>query len=218
MNFLFDVEHPVTIPALNENLEGILYIPKDSKGIILFAHGSGSSRLSVRNQFVARILQQAQFATLLFDLLTPAEEAYDSQTFELRFDIRLLASRLLHVTKWIKEQLTTLHLPIGFFGASTGAGAALMAAAKDPQLAKVIVSRGGRPDLAGDALQHVTASTLLIVGGDDKGVIELNQQALEMLTCVKELVLVPGATHLFEEPGKLEKVADLARDWFLKYM
>lgn len=213
-----DIEYPVSIPVVKEKLDGLLFVPKAARGIVLFVHGSGSSRLSPRNQFVARVLKKSNLATLLFDLLTPEEEAYDEKTYELRFDIRLLAARLLHATKWIKEQVITSHLPIGYFGASTGGGAALMAAAREPDLVSAIVSRGGRPDLAGEALQHVVAPTLLIIGGDDPAVIDLNMQAAEKLECTKQVEVIPGATHLFEEPGKLEKVAHLANDWFLQYL
>lgn len=213
-----DTEYPVAIPAAKETLDGLLRVPNKSIGLVLFAHGSGSSRFSVRNQLVARWLQEANIATLLFDLLTPEEEAFDAKTLEFRFDIRLLASRLLHAAKWIKEQTITSTLPLGFFGASTGAGAALLAGAKEPDLVRAIVSRGGRPDLAGDALHHVTAPTLLIVGGNDDAVIKLNREASEKLTCEKKLEIIPGATHLFEEPGKLEQAASLAKSWFLAYL
>lgn len=193
-------------------LFGQLTVPPEAAGLVLFAHGSGSSRLSPRNQFVARYLEKKGLATLLFDLLTAQEEAVDEETRELRFDIPLLAKRLSAATDWAIGQSP---LPICYFGASTGAAAALMAAAEKGALIKAVVSRGGRPDLALDALLKVTAPTLLIVGGFDYGVIELNQEALAKLKCSKKLEIVPEATHLFEEEGKLEAVAKLAADWFL---
>lgn len=215
--YTHDTEHPVMIPSGKVILDGILHVPKNSTGVVLFVHGSGSSRLSVRNQFVARVLQQAGLATLLFDLLTPEEEKIDDITRELRFDIAFLASRLISATDWIKETPIVHHLPIGYFGASTGGGAAIVAGAKEESV-KAIVSRGGRPDLAGNALMSVMAPTLLIVGGNDDVVIKLNQEALEKLHCMKQLEIVSGATHLFEEPGTLEQVAELAKEWFLRYM
>ncbi|WP_348266094.1 phosphoribosyltransferase family protein [Edaphobacter paludis] len=206
----------VTIDLIDVRLEGTLSIPNNPKGIVLFAHGSGSSRHSVRNRYVAQVLQSEGFATLLFDLLTSEEEAVDSQTAELRFDIALLAKRLVGVTQWITRHPATRNLAIGYFGASTGAAAALVAASRLPGLVTAIVSRGGRPDLAGEALITVRASVLLIVGGKDEMVIGLNRQAHNRLQCPnKELVIVPGATHLFEEAGALEKVAQLAADWFV---
>jgi len=194
-------------------LEGILGLPTDPSGIIVFAHGSGSGRLSPRNNFVARQLQQRCLATLLLDLLTP-DEANDRQKV---FDIDLLADRLLLAKAWLEEDARTKHLGIGYFGASTGAGAALQAAARDPSKIQAVVSRGGRPDLAEPYLPSVTAPTLLIVGGWDEPVIEMNQAAYELLTCEKKLIIVPGATHLFEEPGTLEQVAEYACKWFLRY-
>jgi len=191
-------------------LFGELTLPKSSKGLILFAHGSGSGRHSPRNQFVAHKLQSIGLATLLFDLLTLEEEAIDEETTEFRFNIPFLAKRLISVTDWVMENHK---FPIGYFGASTGAAAALIAAAERDVGA--VVSRGGRPDLAKAALPKVKAPTLLIVGGLDREVIELNQMALELLNCPKKLEIVPGATHLFEEPGKLEAVSKLAGDWFL---
>ncbi len=191
-----------------------LTIPENAVALVLFAHGSGSSRHSPRNQFVARILNDAGLATLLFDLLTQQEEAVDMQTRELRFNIQLLAERLVHATKWAKRQEQTRNLQLGYFGSSTGAAAALVAAAEIPQDVGAIVSRGGRPDLAGDALPKVTAPTLLIVGGNDDIVIELNEMARDQMRCEVKLEIVPGATHLFEEPGAQEKVAQLASDWF----
>jgi dienelactone hydrolase len=185
---------------------------------VLFAHGSGSSRHSPRNQFVARTLNDAGLATLLFDLLTQEEEAIDMQTRELRFNIHLLAERLGHATKWAKQQQQTCDLQIGYFGSSTGGAAALVAAVDVPQDVGAVVSRGGRPDLAGEALPKVQAPTLLIVGGNDDIVIELNEQARDRMRCEVKLEIIPGATHLFEEPGTLEKVAKLASDWFVKHL
>jgi len=185
---------------------------------VLFAHGSGSSRHSPRNRYVARLLNDAKLGTLLIDLLTTDEELADQQTAELRFDIGLLAARLLSATDWLAGQRNTQGLRIGYFGASTGAGAALVAAAERPDLVSAIVSRGGRPDLAGSALPRVLAPTLLIVGANDLPVIQLNQAALEQLHCEKSLVIVPRATHLFEEPGALDEVARLAREWFGRYL
>jgi pimeloyl-ACP methyl ester carboxylesterase len=197
-----------------EGLSGDLVIPERALGIVLFAHGSGSSRHSPRNRYVAGVLQQGGFATLLLDLLTAAEEEVDSSTGDLRFDIGLLAARLLEAVEWLHRAQGTRSLPIGCFGASTGAGAALVAAAERPALVRGVVSRGGRPDLAGSALPRVRAPTLLIVGGDDGPVIALNENAMAEMRCEKRLSIVPGATHLFEEPGALEEVARLARGWF----
>ena len=195
-------------------LPGNLHLPEDAGALVLFAHGSGSSRHSPRNQFVARILNDAGLATLLFDLLTPEEEAADVRTREHRFNISLLAERLVHATKWAKQQPQTRDLRIGYFGSSTGGAAALVAAVDVPQDVGAVVSRGGRPDLAGEALPKVQAPTLLIVGGNDDIVIELNEQARDRMHCEVKLEIIPGATHLFEEPGTLEKVAKLASDWF----
>ena len=208
----------VVVPVDGVRLAGDLSIPDQAIGVVLFAHGSGSSRHSPRNRFVARVLQEAQLATLLIDLLTEAEEAVDTRTAHLRFDIALLASRLASVTDWLRRDPATASLALGYFGASTGAGAALVAAAARPADVGAIVSRGGRPDLAGDALERVRAPTLLIVGGNDPLVLDLNRQALARLPGTKRLVVVPGATHLFEEPGALEQVAALARDWFVRYL
>jgi putative phosphoribosyl transferase len=205
----------VQIQAGQYVLSGTLTIPKSATALVLFAHGSGSSRHSPRNQFVARTLNQAGLATLLFDLLTPEEEAADLHTREHRFNIDLLAERLVGATNWAKQQEQTRDLKIGYFGSSTGGGAALVAAAEIPQLIGAVVSRGGRPDLAADALPTVQAPTLLIVGGNDAVVIELNQMARDQMRCEVKLAIVPGATHLFEEPGTLEKVAKLASDWFV---
>jgi putative phosphoribosyl transferase len=205
----------VRISADSMALEGNLSLPENATALVLFAHGSGSSRHSPRNQFVARTLNNAGLATLLFDLLTPEEEAIDARTAELRFNIGLLAERLVHATKWAKQQEQTRDLRIGYFGSSTGGGAALVAAAEVPQDVGAVVSRGGRPDLAGEALPKVQAPTLLIVGGNDDVVIELNEQARDRMRREVKLEIVPGATHLFEELGALEKVAKLASDWFL---
>jgi dienelactone hydrolase len=203
-----------TIPAAGATLAGDLTVPRDASAIVLFAHGSGSSRLSPRNQFVARVLANAGIATLLMDLLTEAEEIEDEVSGSLRFDIELLAERLLAATDWLSTQPDTEDLTIAYFGASTGAAAALLAAAERPETVKAIVSRGGRPDMAGSALSRVRAPTLLIVGGEDKLVIDLNRGAFAELGCEKRLELVPGASHLFEEPGTLRQVAELARNWF----
>jgi putative phosphoribosyl transferase len=207
--------YEVHIPAGRATLDGNLTIVDGATALVLFAHGSGSSRHSPRNQFVARTLNKAGLATLLFDLLTPDEELIDVRTAELRFNIGLLAERLVHATRWARQEQQTCHLRIGYFGSSTGGGAALVAAAALPQDVGAVVSRGGRPDLAGEALPKVQAPTLLIVGGNDDIVIELNEQARDQMRCEVKLKIVPGATHLFEEPGALEKVAKLASDWFL---
>jgi putative phosphoribosyl transferase len=208
----------VQIHAGRAVLSGNLHTPEGASALVLFAHGSGSSRHSPRNQFVARTLNDAGLATLLFDLLTQEEEAIDIQTREIRFNIHLLAERLVHATKWAKQQEQTRDLRIGYFGSSTGAAAALVAAIDVPPDVGAIVSRGGRPDLAGQALPKVQAPTLLIVGGDDDIVIELNEQARDRMRCEVKLEIVPGATHLFEEPGALEKVAKLASDWFVNHI
>lgn len=199
-------------------LGGTLVIPPNARGIVLFAHGSGSSRHSPRNRFVAGVLQEAGFATLLMDLLTDQEDAIDQFTREFRFDIGRLSRRLVSAIDWLEAQPPTQDLPVGLFGASTGAAAALIAAAARPRRARAVVSRGGRPDLAGDALTRVSAPTLLIVGANDAPVITLNSLALDRMQGMRELVLVEGATHLFEEPGTLEEASQLARDWFLRYM
>ncbi len=204
----------VQIQAGRAVLSGNLIIPQNAAALVLFAHGSGSSRHSPRNQFVARTLNDAGLGTLLFDLLTPDEEAIDVHTREHRFNIGLLAERLVHATKWAKQQEQTRDLRIGYFGSSTGGGAALVAAAEIPVDVGAVVSRGGRPDLAGEALPKVQAPTLLIVGGNDDIVIDLNEMARDQMRCEVKLEISPGATHLFEEPGALEKVANLASDWF----
>jgi putative phosphoribosyl transferase len=211
-------ERLVEVPAGTVTLEGNLTLPEEAQAIVLFAHGSGSSRHSPRNRYVARVLNEAKLATLLIDLLTLHEEVIDTRTAHLRFDIDLLAERLVDATDWLTQFPDTKHLPIGYFGASTGAAAALAAAAVRPDVVGAVVSRGGRPDLAGSALPRVRAPTLLIVGGDDGQVIELNRAALAQLCCEKQLVIVPAATHLFEEPGALDEVARLARDWFQRYL
>jgi len=208
----------VRIPVDGEHLDGDLQIPDGAAGMVLFAHGSGSSRHSVRNRFVARLLNRAGFATLLVDLLTPGEEQVDIKTRHYRFDIPLLAARLGMAINWLRQDRLTRGLPIGLFGASTGGGAALMAAAEHPGDVMTVVSRGGRPDLAGSALSNVQAPTLLIVGGSDPLVIELNREAMEKLVCEKRLAIISGATHLFEEKGKLEDVAAQAIEWFRRHL
>lgn len=200
-------------------LEGILDLPKHAVGLVVFVHGSGSSRHSPRNQYVAKILNSRRLSTLLFDLLTKEEESLDERTRQIRFDIPLLAERLAGVTRWLDKEEEIGRFPLGYFGASTGAAAALVAAARLPRRVAAIVSRGGRPDLAAGALRAVKAPTLLLVGGCDFGVIELNQQALKALGCrEKELRIISGATHLFEEAGALEQVADQAAEWFEHYL
>jgi putative phosphoribosyl transferase len=211
-------EHLVRVAVGPVTLEGSLNLPEGAHGVVLFAHGSGSSRLSPRNRYVARTLNEAGLATLLVDLLTPDEEAIDLRSTHLRFDIGLLAERLTGATDWLAGDPRTRHLRIGYFGASTGAAAALVASGERPGLVGAIVSRGGRPDLAGPALARVQAPTLLIVGGDDTIVVELNRQALGQLHSEKRMVIVPGATHLFEEAGALEMVARLALEWFDRYL
>jgi putative phosphoribosyl transferase len=206
------------VPVDGTTLFSDLAIPVDARGMVIFAHGSGSSRHSPRNQFVARVLQQSDFGTLLMDLLTEKEEAIDNQTRELRFDIALLARRLTMTVDWLSAQPAYRNLPIGIFGASTGAAAALVAAAERPALIKSVVSRGGRPDLAGDALARVQAPTQLIVGAYDDAVLALNQQAMTRIKADVDLKIVPRATHLFEEPGALAQVADFAASWFWKTM
>lgn len=208
----------VTIPAGEASLEGHLSLPADAASLVVFAHGSGSSRWSPRNRSVAGVLHEARIATLLLDLLTPAEETVDDRTRHLRFDINLLAGRLGAATDWVATSPAARHLAVGYFGASTGAAAALVAAAAYPEAVRAIVSRGGRPDLAGDALRRVRAPTLLIVGERDPTVIALNQEARRHLAVESELVIVPGATHLFEEPGTLEEVGRLAAGWFSRHL
>jgi putative phosphoribosyl transferase len=208
----------VTIDTDRVTLNGDLSVPPGAVGVVLFAHGSGSSRHSPRNRSVAGVLRQAALATLLLDLLTANEERVDVETAALRFDIGLLARRLVGASEWLARELVTRALPLGYFGASTGGGAALVAAAQRPDAVRAVVSRGGRPDLAGEALAGVRAPTLLIVGGRDLPVIDMNRAAMARMTAETRLEIVPGATHLFEEPGALEQVAALARDWFLRYL
>jgi putative phosphoribosyl transferase len=208
------IEREVEIPSGRRRLDGTLKVPAGATGVVAFAHGSGSGRFSPRNQFVARVLQEANLATLLLDLLEE-EEAEDRRKV---FDIGLLAERLQSAADWLAQEPATCALRLGYFGASTGAGAALVAAARAPGAVSAVVSRGGRPDLARNYLSLVEAPTLLIVGGNDEVVIELNEQALRRLRCPKELVIVPGATHLFEEPGTLEEVARLAKEWFVRHL
>jgi putative phosphoribosyl transferase len=208
----------VQIPAGSILLEGELRVPSSATGIVLFAHGSGSSRHSPRNQYVASVICEAGVGTLLFDLLTREEESIDLRTRHLRFDIDLLARRLVDATNWIRQEPTFRHLRAGYFGSSTGGGAALVAAATLGAEIGAVVSRGGRPDLAGESLARVKSPTLLLVGGFDEQVIELNEAAYAQLQCEKELKIVAGATHLFEEPGTLEEVAHLAADWFRRHL
>ena len=209
---------PVRIPSNRHLLDADLGVPGTDRGIVIFAHGSGSSRHSRRNRHVAEVLQRAGLATLLLDLLTPEEEAVDERTRALRFDIPMLAKRVVHAIDWTAADARFTDRPIGLFGASTGAAAALIAAAERPQCVTAVVSRGGRPDLAAEALARVRAATLLIVGGFDTEVIRLNEQAMARLSAQHELAIVPNASHLFEEPGTLDQAASLARDWFLKWL
>ncbi|HEY3376875.1 MAG TPA: alpha/beta family hydrolase [Armatimonadota bacterium] len=206
--------HEVTIALEHVSLPGILGVPDGASGLVIFAHGSGSSRLSPRNNYVARVLREGGIGTLLFDLLTPVED----REFERRFDIELLTQRLVQTTRWVGQQPALQQLPLGYFGASTGSAAALNAAAELGVEIQAVVSRGGRPDLAAAALARVQAPTLLIVGGNDDLVIQMNQHAYEKMSAEKHLAIVPGATHLFEEPGALEAVARLATEWFQRYL
>jgi len=208
----------VSIPMQSADLQGDLTVPPSARGIVLFAHGSGSSRHSSRNQLVAAELNKVVLATLLFDLLTEQEEFEERNTRHLRFDITLLANRLETATDWVMRDTTLKGLPIGYFGASTGGGAALVAAAQYPDKVRAVVSRGGRPDLAGEALDHVRSPTLLIVGSEDDVIIQLNAKAFDRLHCEKRMEIIPGATHLFEEPGTLESVAHLASDWLGQHL
>ncbi len=208
----------VTIRINGLKLEGILHLPPKCEGVVLFAHGSGSSRFSKRNQYVAKVLQQRQIGTLLFDLLTKEEEREDDWTAQIRFDIPLLAERMVGATTWLEGYLGGRKLRFGYFGASTGAAAALVAAAKVPDKIAAVVSRGGRPDLAGESLAKVKAPTLLLVGGLDGIVVGMNEEALLRLSCEKKLQIVPGASHLFEEPGTLEAVAEAAGRWFARHL
>jgi dienelactone hydrolase len=211
-------ERIVSVRAGDTTLEGALVVPDGARGVVLFAHGSGSSRHSPRNVHVADELQAGGLGTLLLDLLTPTEEHVDLVTRELRFDIVLLAERLVGAIEWLSNQETTRTLPLGLFGASTGAAGALVAAARRPDRVGAVVSRGGRPDLAGADLPSVKAPTLLIVGGNDPVVIDLNRRAMARMTAPLQLEIIPRATHLFEEPGTLEQVARLARDWFVRHL
>jgi len=211
-------ENAVKIPVDKTTIEGNLILPPHAKGVVLFAHGSGSGRFSPRNQYVAKVLNKARIATLLIDLLTKQEEEEDLQTGQFRFDINLLAQRLIGATEWLRKNPRTKNLAFGYFGASTGAAAALIAAAKLPEYVKVVVSRGGRPDLALDYIPKVKAPTLFIVGGNDTVVIDLNKKAMKNFSAGKKLMILPGASHLFEETGKLEEVAKLAASWFSKYL
>jgi len=211
-------ERTVEISTGGVSLEGDLAIPEGARGIVLFAHGSGSSRHSARNRFVAEELRRGGLGTLLLDLLTAEEEQVDLRTRHLRFDIDLLADRLIGAMRWFDGEDDTRGLPVGLFGASTGGGAGLVAAARRPDRVDAVVSRGGRPDLAGEELPHVRAPTLLIVGSEDSVVIELNKRAMMKMVAPVKLAIVPGATHLFEEPGTLEQVAELARAWFVQYL
>ena len=218
MNYSDRDEGLVRVDADGAALEGNLIVPRDARGIVVFAHGSGSSRFSSRNRYVAQVLRSGGLGTLLIDLLTPQEERIDDRTAELRFDINMLADRVGGTVSWLREQPDYSRHAIGLFGASTGGGAALVAAADHPQQIGSVVSRGGRPDLAGPALPRVKAPTLLIVGGDDIPVIRMNQDAYAQMTCERKLEIVPGASHLFEEPGTLERVAELARAWFSEHL
>lgn len=206
----------VQIPLGIQRLQGELTLPPRARSIVLFAHGSGSGRHSPRNRFVAGVLAEADFATLLFDLLTEEEEAEDRFTGAFRFDLDLLALRLIRATDWLQGEPETAGMPVGYFGASTGAGAALMAAAQRPERVGAVVSRGGRPDLAGAALEKTAAPTLLIVGSEDRSVIRLNREAMARMGCERKLEIIPGAGHLFEEPGTLETAAILAAEWFAR--
>jgi dienelactone hydrolase len=212
------VESDIRVPIGKGTLEATLDMPRPTSAVVVFAHGSGSSRHSPRNRRVAETLRRAGLGTLLIDLLTPVEEIEDTATAHLRFDIPLLAGRLVSATDWLVEHLKARDLAVGYFGASTGAAAALVAATLRPDVVRAVVSRGGRPDLAADVLHQVHAPTLLIVGGDDQPVVGLNQAALNMLAGTKELTIVPGASHLFSEPGALNTVAELAAAWFVRYL
>lgn len=218
MNEVDFPKQQVQVRTGDATLDGYLSVPSDARGVVAFAHGSGSSRHSPRNQFVASVLYAAGLATLLFDLLTEEEEKVDVQTREHRFDIPLLARRVSGAVDWLQNQASTRDLAIGLFGASTGAAAALIAAASKPDAVRAVVSRGGRPDMAGDALPRVQVPTLLIVGGQDEPVIGMNREAMGRMETTNELTIVPGATHLFQEPGALEQVADHAAEWFSTHL
>ncbi len=212
------ISKEILIRINGKSIFGNLEIPPKAEGLIIFAHGSGSSRFSKRNNYVARILNKNNLGTLLFDLLTAEEEKIDNYTAEYRFNIELLAKRLIDVTDWLIKEPPLKNLKLGYFGASTGAAAALAAAAKRPDIIYAVVSRGGRPDLAMESLHEVKAPTLLIVGGEDFEVIELNRTAYENISAKKKLEIIPGATHLFEEPGALEEVSRISAEWFIKYL
>jgi putative phosphoribosyl transferase len=218
VNSALKEKNAVKIPSGKATVNGNLEIPDGASGIVVFAHGSGSSRFSTRNIYVAGLMNKQGIATLLIDLLTAQEESVDEYTGQFRFDVDMLAERLVDSTRWLKQNPATKKLLVGYFGASTGAAAALIAAAKLPEEVNAVVSRGGRPDLAGDHLAKVKAPTLLIVGGDDTVVLELNMQALKLIRVEKKLEVVPGATHLFEEPGTLQEAAAFAIDWFKKHL
>jgi putative phosphoribosyl transferase len=211
-------QQDVIIPVAKGTIEGNLAIPNGAKGIVLFAHGSGSSRFSTRNRYVAQVLNSSGIGTLLFDLLTKEEEQLDVMTAEFRFNIALLSQRLEVATQWLMKNPSTKSIAIGYFGASTGAAAAIIAATKFPEVVKTVVSRGGRPDLALDYLQNVKVPVLFIVGGDDTVVIQLNKKAMARVSAEKKLEIIPGATHLFEEAGKLEEVAKLSAEWFSEHL
>jgi putative phosphoribosyl transferase len=212
------VAESIAIEVAEGRIEADLRLPRQALGLVVFAHGSGSSRFSRRNREVAEFLEKEGFATLLLDLLTSQEESVDIYTRQYRFDIDLLGHRVVRATDWAHDRTDLRHLAIGYFGASTGAAAALIGAAERPALARAVVSRGGRPDLAGTALAKVRAPTLLIVGGDDEPVITMNREAMQEMTAPVDIEIVPGATHLFEEPGTLEQVMDLAGAWFHRYL
>jgi putative phosphoribosyl transferase len=213
-----NVDSAVSIPAGGAHLRGDLAVPEQAGGLVVFAHGSGSSRLSPRNKYVASVLYNAGLATLLIDLLTPEEEQVDARTAKLRFDVEMLGDRLVEMIDWLVVSSETKGLKIGLFGASTGAAAAILAATRRDKWVEAVVSRGGRPDLAVDALTQLLAPTLLIVGSEDLEVLNLNRQALALIPCTKQLAIVKGATHLFEEPGTLEQAAMLAQEWFARYL
>jgi putative phosphoribosyl transferase len=213
-----DLESKVQIPAAGVILDGNLVVPADATGVVVFAHGSGSSRHSPRNRMVAGRLQEAGYATLLMDLLTPEEDELDSRTRKFRFDIPRLASRLTGAIRWLSDRADTARMPVALFGASTGAAAALLAAAEVPDHVQLVISRGGRPDLAGDALRRVQAPTFLIVGGRDLEVLDLNKAAAAQLNGPVDIAVVPGATHLFEEPGTLDRVVELALDALRRHL
>lgn len=211
-------EQNVQISLEGHRFKGILTLPLGTHKLVLFVHGSGSSRTSPRNQFVARSLNEAGIGTLLFDLLTPDEERVDMISGEYRFNISFLGARLITVTEWVLKNPMMKSLSLGYLGASTGAAAALIVAASSTNIIKAVVSRGGRPDLAAPYLKKVRAATLLIIGGNDHPVIEMNEEAFQKLSCIKDLIIIPGATHLFEEKGKLEEVSQIAQQWFNKYL